>query len=87
LRRQPFNAEDSAVVPDEEGHKGRKCQTFSDHTYPTVSSRRRGEMCAKFVRDRFRNVNLYKVQTNKHSALYLILINLPKGKYKLPVDY
>jgi hypothetical protein len=38
----------------------------------------KGEMCAKFGRDRFRNVDLYKLQTNKHkneqktiSALYV----------------
>jgi hypothetical protein len=31
----------------------------------------KGEMCAKFGSNRFRNVNLYKVQTNKHSALYI----------------
>jgi len=34
-----------------------------------------GEMCAKFGSDRFRNVDLYKVetniQTNKHSSLYI----------------
>jgi len=71
LPRQPFRAEDSAFAPDEKGKKGRKCHTFSDHTYPTVSSRPRGEMCAKFGFDRFRNVNLYKVQTNKLPALYI----------------
>jgi hypothetical protein len=33
----------------------------------------KGEMCAKFGSYRFRNVNLYKVQTNKHKlpALYI----------------
>ena len=45
--------------------KGRKGQTSWVHTYPTVSSRPRGEMCAKFGSDWFRSVNLYKVQTNK----------------------
>jgi hypothetical protein len=40
--RQPFRVEDSAPAPKEEGERGRKGQTFSDHTYPTVSSRPRG---------------------------------------------
>jgi len=66
-RRQPFRAEDSAVAPEEEVHKGRKGQKFSDHTYPTVISRPRGKMCAKFGSDWFRNVNLYKVQTIKET--------------------
>jgi len=30
-----------------------------------------GEMCAKFGSDRFRNVDLYKVETNIHSSLYV----------------
>ena len=42
LRWQPFRAEDSAPAPYEEGQKGRKGQTCSDHTYRTVSSRPRG---------------------------------------------
>jgi len=29
------------------------------------------EMCAKFGSDRFRNVDLYKFHTNKHSSLYV----------------
>jgi hypothetical protein len=70
LRRQPFCSKDSALVPDRKGQKDRKGETFSDHTYPTISSRPRGEMCAEFGWDQFRNVNLYKVQTNKLSALY-----------------
>jgi len=49
LRRQPFRAVDSALVPDEEGKKGRKGQTFSDHTYPTVSSRPRGRCVQSLV--------------------------------------
>jgi len=61
LRLEPFRAEDSALASYEEGQKG---QTFSDHTYPTVSSRPKGEMCAKFGSDRLRNVNFHKVQTN-----------------------
>jgi hypothetical protein len=31
-----------------------------------------GEMCAKFGSDRFRNLDLYKVQTNIHSSLYRV---------------
>jgi len=49
LRRQPFRAEDSAPAPYEEGQKGRKGQTFSDHTYPTVSSRPRGRCVQSLV--------------------------------------
>jgi len=32
----------------------------------------KGEMCAKFGLDWFRNVNLYKVQTNKQTNFNLI---------------
>jgi len=32
-----------------------------------------GEMCAKFGSDRFRNVDLYKVQTYKHSSIYIYI--------------
>jgi len=48
-RRQPFCAEDSAPAPDEEDEKGRKGQTFSDHTYPTVSSRPRGRCVQSLI--------------------------------------
>jgi len=48
-RRQPFRAEDSAPAPDEERQKDRKGQTFSDRTYPTVSSRRRGRCVQSLV--------------------------------------
>jgi len=47
--RQPFRAEDSAPAPDEESQKGRKRRTFSDHTYPTVSSRPRGRCMQSLV--------------------------------------
>jgi hypothetical protein len=49
LRRQPFRAGDSAVAPEEEVHKGRKCQTFSDHTYPTAISRPGGRCVQSLV--------------------------------------
>jgi hypothetical protein len=47
-RRQPFRAEDSAPAPDE-GHKDGIGQTFSDHTYATVSSRPRGRCVLSLV--------------------------------------
>jgi len=49
LCRQPFRAEDSATAPEEEGKKGIKSQTFSDHTYPTVSSRPKGRSVESLV--------------------------------------
>jgi hypothetical protein len=48
-RRRPFRAEDMALAPDEEGPKVRKVQTFSDHIYPTVSSRPRGRCVHSLV--------------------------------------
>jgi len=33
-----------------------------------------GEMCAKFGSDRFRNVDLYKVQTNKLTFIFIYKI-------------
>jgi len=48
-RRQPFRAEYSAPTPDEEGKKGRKAEIFSEHTYPTVSSRPRGRCVQSLV--------------------------------------
>jgi len=61
----------------EQVEKVEKCQIFWVYTYPTTSSRRKGEMCAKFGWDRFRNVDLYKFHTkNKNeqktiSSLYI----------------
>jgi hypothetical protein len=37
----------------------------------------KGEMCAKFGSDSFRNVNLYKVQTNKRKKLTAFFIRSP----------
>ena len=37
----------------------------------------KGEMCAKFGWDRFRNVNLYKFHTYNHSALYIRFFQIP----------
>jgi len=33
-----------------------------------------GEMCAKFGSDQFRNVGLYKVQTNKQTFIFIYKI-------------
>jgi hypothetical protein len=50
---------------DEKGQKGRIGQTFSDHTYSRSLPDQGGDVCKVW----FSNVNLYKVQTNKLSAL------------------
>jgi hypothetical protein len=53
--------------------------------------RNKGETCAKFGSDRFRNVNLYKFhtnkQTNKHSSLYTRLARCPPLTLTLPSGY
>jgi len=46
-----------------------------------------GETCAKFGSDRFRNVDLYKVQTNIHSFLYIILLDLVSNNALLKLIY
>jgi hypothetical protein len=38
-------------------------------SYDLLQTKR--EMCAKFGSDRFRNVDMYKFHTNKHSSLYI----------------
>ena len=70
-RRQPFRAEDSALVPDE-GQKGKKGQTFLDHTYPRVSSRPRGRCVQSLVQigSEMWIYIRYKL-THKLSALYV----------------
>jgi hypothetical protein len=47
----------------------------------------KGEMCAKFGSDSFRNVNLYKVQTHKYKKLRFIhkIVWLPKLFNLVPV--
>jgi hypothetical protein len=62
--QQPSTAHKSAPAPDKIGRRGGKSEIMWAHTYPTVSSRYTGVMCAKFGSDRFKNVDLYKVQTN-----------------------
>jgi len=72
LRRYPFRVEDSALVPEEKGQKGRKCQTFSDHTHPTVSSKPRGRCVQSLVETGSEMwICIRYKQTNKHSALYI----------------
>jgi hypothetical protein len=78
LFRQPCFARDSALAPYEEGKKCRKMSNIFGIYIPCGLSHTKGEMCAKFGSDRFRNVDLYKVQTNKNeqrtiSALYIRL--------------
>jgi len=54
-----------------------------------------GDMCAKFGSDRFRNVDLYKVQTNiqankqtnKHSSLYIRFTNIENTASLLCTGY
>jgi len=58
LRRQPFRAEDSALAPDEEGQKGRKeSNIFGPYIHYSLFQTK-GEVCAKYGLDWFRNVNL-----------------------------
>ena len=54
-----------------------------------------GETCAKFGSDRFRNVDLYKaqtnkhtyIQTNKHSSLYIRLLDLVSNNRLFKLTY
>jgi hypothetical protein len=85
----------SHVVPSilhrlltEEVEKG---QILLGHTYPTTSSRRRGRR-AKFGWDRFRNVDLYKVQkrwkqTNKNGKKKKHFIFICKKYVTLKTNY
>jgi len=70
-RRQPFRAEDSALVPDKEGQKGRKGRTLSDHTYPTACSRPKGRCVQSLVQigSEMWICIRYKLTKNKLSAL------------------
>jgi hypothetical protein len=73
LRRQPFRAEDSALVTDEEGRKGRKGQTFSDHTCPTVSFRQTGRYVQSLVQigsEMWICIRYKETNKQKLSALY-----------------
>jgi len=73
LRRQPFHAEDSALVPDE-GQVENVKHFWTIHTLRSLPGQ--GEMCAKFGWDRFRNVNLYNVQTNKQTFSFIYKIHI-----------
>jgi hypothetical protein len=92
-RRQQFRAEDSAPAPDEEGHKGRKAQTFSDYTYPAVSSRPRGRCVQSLVQIgsemwiciRYKQTNKQK-QTNKRSALYIRYVPCAPGQHDSSIN-
>jgi hypothetical protein len=69
LRRQPFRTENSALAHDDKGKKDKKGQTFSSPYIPYGLFQIKGKMSAKFSLDWFRNVNLYKVQTNKQTNI------------------
>ena len=60
-------AQDSALAPYEEGQKGRRGSNIFGPYIPYGLFQTKREMCAKFGSDRFRNVDLYKVQTNKQT--------------------
>ena len=66
MRQQPCCAQDSALVPSDEGQKGRKRSNIFGPHIPNGPFQTKGEMCAKFGSDWFKNVGLYKVQTNKN---------------------
>jgi hypothetical protein len=67
LRRKPCCAQDSALASYEEGQKGRKESNIFGPYIPYGLFQTKGERCAKFGSDWFRNVDLYKVQTNKQT--------------------
>jgi hypothetical protein len=86
-RRQPFRAEDSAPAPDEEGKKGRKGKTFSDHAYPTVSSRPRGRcvqnlfqigsdmwICIRYKKNKQTFSLIYKIYVVGDNVMYWRLL-------------
>jgi len=62
LGRQPSCAQDSALAPDRRGRKG---SNIVGPYIPYDLLQTKGETYAKFGWDRLRNVDLYKVQTNK----------------------
>jgi len=75
-------ARDSELAPDRRSRKGRKGSNIVGPYIPYDLLQTKGETCAKFGWDRFRNVDLYKVQkkieTNKQkrtkkniSSLYI----------------
>jgi len=66
-RRQPSCAHDSAVALKEKGSKMSKRSRISGPYIPYGLFQTKGETCAKFCSDRFRNVDLYKVQTYKQT--------------------
>ena len=70
-RQQPSTAHESAPVPYKIGRKGGKGEILWAPYIPYGLFQTTVEMCAKFSSDRFRNVDLYKAQTNKHSSLYV----------------
>jgi len=63
------------VAPNEKGPRKSKRTRISDPYIPYGLFQTKGETCAKFGSDRFRNVDLYKlhtyIQTNKHASLYI----------------
>jgi len=75
LRRQPSFVVESALAGDKEGQKAVNVKKFlTIHTLRSLPGQ--GAMFAMFSLDWVRNVNLYKVQTIKFSALYLRLLGM-----------
>ena len=60
----------------EEVVKAEKGRIFWVHTYPTTSRPRGRETCAKFGRDRCRNVDLYEVQTKTNKKPFHLYKNM-----------
>jgi hypothetical protein len=86
LGRQPCCTQDSALDPDRRGRKGRKRSNIVGPYIPYNILQTKGEMCANFGWDWFRNVDLYKFHTNKQKRTknYFIFIYkvLFLGKHK-----
>ena len=74
MGRQAFCAQDSALIPQEESQQGRKLSNIFEPYKPYGLFQTNGETCAKFGSDRFRIMNLYKVQTNKQTFIFIYKI-------------
>jgi hypothetical protein len=75
LGRQPCCAQDSALVPERRGRK--RSNVLGPHI-PYELLQTKGVTCTKFGWDRYRNVDLYKVQTNKQTFIFIYKIRAPQ---------
>jgi len=59
------------MAPNEKGAKRSKRSRILGPYIPYGLFQTKGETCAKFGSDRFRNVNLYKFHTNKETFVFI----------------